>query len=109
VSAKHGSGNNWQVNRNDVQAVYVSEVVNKKGKKRVVYHGELNLYLQDGKFRTFLELPQTVEDGAAPPETPIDEEVVPLTASNAYTDLQTAALYVARALNVECRYDRRIK
>ncbi len=109
VRARHASGHNWQINRNDVQAVYVSEVVNKKGKKRVIYHGELNLYLHDGKFRTFLEQPHTIEDGIAPTDAPPEDEVVLLTPHNAHTDLQVAGLHVANALKVECRYDRRVK
>jgi hypothetical protein len=109
VRARHASGDNWQISRNDVQAVYVSEIVNKKGKKRVVYHGELNLYLQDGTFRTFLEQPHSTEDGKAPASTPPVEEVIMLTSYNAHSDLQVAGLYVANALNVECRYDRRVK
>lgn len=108
VLARHTTGMNWQINRNDVESVYVSEVVNKKGKKRVTYHGELNLYLHNGKFRTLLEQPHTVEDGVGPLD-PSQEEIVVLTSSNAQTDLQMAGLYVANALKVECRYDRRVK
>ncbi len=110
VIARRGNSERWNVSKKAVQAVYVSEIVNKKGTKRVVYHGEINLLLQDGGFRTILEQPHSVEDpNYEKKEDQITEAVFPLNAYNAHSDLQMAGLYVAQALGVECRYDRRVK
>lgn len=110
VAARRGGSERWRVDKPEIQAVYVSEVVNKKGKKRVVYHGELTLFLQDGHFRTVLEQPHTVEDeDYVKKEEVVEDAVFPLTAYHAHSDLQMAGLYIAQALGVECRYDRRVK
>jgi hypothetical protein len=109
VQAKRGHATAWQVPKESIDSVYVSEVVNRKGKKRVIYHGEINLLLKDGSFRNILEQPHTVEDDHAAP-TPVSEETItPLTLYNAQTDLQMAGLHVAQTLGVECEYDQRIK
>jgi hypothetical protein len=109
VQAKRGQATAWQVHKESIDSVYVSEVVNRKGKKRVIYHGEINLYLKDGSFRNILEQPHTVEDDHAAPTPISDETVTPLTLYNAQTDLQMAGLHVAQTLGIECEYDQRIK
>ncbi len=109
VEALRGSKPAWQVYKESIDAVYVSEVVNRKGKKRVVYHGEINLHLKDGTFRNVIEQPHTMEETHAAAE-PIDQETVtPLTLYNAQTDLQMAGLHIAQTLGIECEYDQRIK
>lgn len=119
IRGLRGEVERWGFNKGDVQAVYVSEVVNRRGRKkrvgdtvrdtRMVYHGELNLYLQDGRFHTIMEQAQPIEDEQSPVEAEIEDVVLPLSSNHAYTDLQMAGLYVAQALGVECKYDRRVK
>ncbi|MEZ4667177.1 MAG: hypothetical protein R3E39_04540 [Anaerolineae bacterium] len=109
VRAMRSNTTSWQVDRDVVEAVYVSEVVNRKGKKQIIYHGEINLCLKDGRFQRLLEQPHSIEDDDIPKPKDTDERIIPLNLYNAQSDLQMAGLYVAQALNVDCRYDRRVK
>ncbi|MEP6984934.1 MAG: hypothetical protein ABI970_05035 [Chloroflexota bacterium] len=109
VEGLRGKNTAWQVPKESIAAVYVSEVVNRKGKKRVIYHGEINIHLKDDSFRSILEQPHTVEDDHAAPTPVTDDTVIPLTLYNAQTDLQMAGLHVAQTLGIECLYDQRIK
>ncbi|MBZ0279870.1 MAG: hypothetical protein K8L97_03960 [Anaerolineae bacterium] len=119
IRGLRGETERWAFQKQDVQAIYVSEVMNRRGRKkrvgdvvtesRVIYHGELNLFLQDGRFYTVIEQAQPVDDELTPHEAEIEDAVLPLSSNQAYTDLQMAGLYVAQALGVDCRYDRRVK
>lgn len=109
VRGLRGRSTSWRIEKDVIDSVYVSEVVNRKGKKRVIYHGEINLYLKNGYFQPILHQPQSVEDDNPPKPEDAEEGVIPLSLYNAQSDLQMAGLYVAQALNVECRYDRRVK
>jgi len=109
VEGKRGNNTSWQVHKESIDSVYVSEVVNRKGKKRVIYHGEINLHLKDGSFRNVLQQPHTVEENHVAAQPVTDETVTPLTLYNAQTDLQMAGLHIAQTLNIECQYDQRIK
>lgn len=123
VSWMRGNRQAEQVLNEQIDSVYVSEIVNIKGNKRTIYHGELNLLLKDGSFKTVLQQPHQVEeeyekrksmmrltdDGELEDADDVMEAVVPLTLYNAYTDLQMAGLHVAQTLGVECQYDRRAK
>lgn len=109
VAAVRGKRESWRVQRSEIEAVYVSEIRNRKGKKRTVHHGEINLFLKDGKFRLLISQPRPVEY----PEPVVSEElqdgVMPLTTAVAKSDLQMAGLHVAQKLGVEARYDLRLK
>jgi hypothetical protein len=112
VAGMKGDSERWQVNPTQVRSVYVTQVVNKKGKKRSVQHGELNLLLQDGTFQHLFDQGQTVssnhsDDGAA--NVMVAEALTPLRQADVYTDLQAAGMYIAQSLNVPCIYDRRVK
>ncbi|MBL8163598.1 MAG: hypothetical protein JNJ61_16555 [Anaerolineae bacterium] len=111
ISAMRGNNVRWAYAGQDVQAVYASEIVNRNGKKRSIYHGELNLYLNDGTFRRLLDVPHMVfNDQVRDIDNHLQEELVTtLTADTTSSDLQAAGLYVAQALGVECRYDLRLK
>ena len=109
VEGRRGNNTAWQVHKESIDSVYVSEVVNRKGKKRVIYHGEINLHLKDGSFRNVLEQPHTIEENQLAPVSTMEETVVPLTLYNAQTDLQMAGLHIAQTLGIECQYDQRIK
>ncbi|MBZ0275646.1 MAG: hypothetical protein K8I60_05860 [Anaerolineae bacterium] len=113
AAAGRGQRDRWRVRREDIQAVYVSQVVNrnniKRGKKPAVLHGELNLYLRDESFRRILEQPQPDYDHPVMAEAEVNETVAPLTQANVVTPLQAAALYIAATLNAPCYYDLRVK
>ncbi len=109
VTGLRGKKRSWQVHTEQISAVYVSEITNRKGKKRNIYHGELNLYLKDGSFRNLLQQPNAVEEDIVPDPNDVEESVTPLTLYNAQSDLQMAGLHVAQTLGVECQYDRRTK
>ena len=98
----------WQQNRENIQSVYVTQVIGKKGKQRRVHHGELNLHLRGGEFFHIIEQGQ-VEKDCTDNQAAEGDSVTPLTQADVYTDLQAAGLYVAQALNVPCLYDRRIR
>ena len=78
----------------------------------MVHHGEINLHLGGEDFFQILEQGEG-EESSRPWKVhfPLDEElVVPIDGDLVNTDLQAAALYVARALgNLPCRYDQRAK
>ena len=110
VEGRRGENTAWQVYKDSIDSVYISEVVSRKGKKRVIYHGEINLHLKDGSFRTILEQPHPMEENhAAVPVGLLEETVTPLTLYNAQSDLQMAGLHVAQTLGIECQYDQRVK
>ncbi len=112
VAAMRGTSEQWYKNGRDLQSIYVTQVVNKRGKKRTVYHGEINLFLQDGKFQQVIEQPHHEEEIHAlqPSDTPAEEAVTSLTSSTAVTDLQMAGLYIANTLGgLPAWYDQRIK
>ena len=109
VRGLRGRSTSWRVDTDAIDSIYVSEVVNRKGKKRVIYHGELNLLLKNGRFQPVLLQPQAVEDDNAPNPEDAEENIISLSLYNAKSDLQMAGLYVAQTLNLECRYDRRVK
>ncbi len=109
VSAYRGRGERWRVSIDQLQAVYVTQVVNKRGRRRNIFHAELNLYLTDGTFKQML---QHVEQEELPGETqgPAQDGVTPLNRHSIHGDLQAAGLYVAEALgNIPCWYDQRTR
>ncbi|MCA0456289.1 MAG: hypothetical protein LCI00_20080 [Chloroflexi bacterium] len=109
VAWMRGNRQGTLIQTEQIDSIFVSEVVQIKGKKQNVFHGELNLRLMDGSFKTILQQPHQVEEELpSAPETLV-EEVVPLTLYNAYTDLQMAGLHMAQTLGVECQYDCRTK
>jgi hypothetical protein len=109
IYASRGNRERWRLENVAVESIYVSQVVNRRGKKRVVHHGELNVRLQDGSFFELLSQPQSYDDLLTPVDADEDEAVVSLNTLNAYTDLQMAAIWVAQTLRVPCWYDRRTK
>ena len=98
----------WRVAADQIESVYVSQVVGKGRQGRASQYGELNLYRLDGKFQRILSVEQTVDLPADAADTFDNEAVVELTADNAFTPLQAAAVYIAQALGVTCYYDNRL-
>jgi hypothetical protein len=111
VVALRGSRPRWRINREQVLSVYVSQIVGRRGKQRKIQHGELNLFLNGGRFLFLVEQGHP-EMAAEEPHLSLNgheptDAVTALTQAKARTDLQAAGIYVAQALNVPCMYDRR--
>jgi hypothetical protein len=92
----------WQIPVNEIQSVYVSEVVKKREDPPNTEYGEINLHLGGGKFHFVLEQedPQDNED-IPQPEQAIhykQSEIRELTRDGVYTALQAANLYIADTL-----------
>ena len=113
VIAFRGRRPRWQINREQVLSVYVTQVLGKKGKQRKIQHGELNLFLSGGRFLFLLEQgqPELVADDATllPEGDAAQDSVTTLAQADVRTDLQAAGMYIAQALNVPCLYDRRVR
>ncbi len=111
VIALRGKRPRWRVNRDQVVSVYVTQVMGRRGKQPKISHGELNLFLNGGRFLFLVEQgqPSVAVEGLHPSLNGDDASdiVTPLTQLQARTDLQAAGLYMAQALNVPCMYDQR--
>ena len=98
-----------------IAEVYVSHVVSKVGRRgksaqeRAIHHGEINLYMMDGEFKSLLVQPQTDETVLVVNDPLNEESIFPLTVYNARTRLQAAALKIAQTLNLPAEYDKRMK
>ncbi len=106
VRGLRGKQARWTVPVNDIKGIYVSQVMGRpRRKKSAAHYGELNLWLENGKFHHIinaenLEVYENEEAGEA-------ESVTELTQHDFTTDLQAAGLYMAQALNRPAWYDRR--
>ncbi|MCY4020979.1 MAG: hypothetical protein OXG39_16320 [Chloroflexi bacterium] len=115
VSALRGNGLRWQVDAGDVQSVYASELVKKRGRRPVVFHGEINLQMIDGSFRRLLVEDDKRADALLPGCDAVVEKNRPsgvsvLEPDAVTTALQAAAVHVAVCLgDLPVWYDRRFK
>lgn len=115
VRALRGDQERWSLRSGEIQAVYVTHVVDKRGKKqkgRTVHYSELNLHLSNDQFCHIFDQEHLAEktkhhQNADPYE--IGDDLIPLTPDMVFTDLQAASLYIAQALGVPCWYDRRFR
>jgi hypothetical protein len=109
-----GRGARRAIPTEQIQSVYVSLVIGRAPKRnlekgRAIHHGELNLYLKNGKFQHLLTQSAT-DERISVNDDPFDEErVVDLTEYNAHTQLQAAGLYLAECLGISATYDKRVK
>ncbi len=115
ISALRGADMRWQVDAGDVQSVYASELVKKRGRQSVVFHGEINLHLVDGSFRRLLVEDEKRADALLPGCDAAVEKNRPagvnvLEPGSVATALQAAAVHVAVCLgDLPVWYDRRFK
>lgn len=111
ITARRGSSTRWQYAGDQLQSVYVSQVVGRRRMKRTVYHGEINLQTGAKKFQGVIVQDREEERlEKSDQEAPLRAEVVPLTANEVDTDLQAAAVYIATALgDLPCLYDQRLQ
>ncbi len=115
ISALRGDHTLWQVSADGVQSLYASELVKKRGKRSIIFHGEINLHLVDGKFRRVLIEFDKRSDSLLPgidvqndKQRPAGVSVLP--ADSVATALQAAARHIAIALgDLPVWYDRRFK
>ncbi len=117
-TTRRGSKPVWRKGREEVDSVYVTEVVDinlteateeDKGQPVAadIFYGELNLRLTDGTYYFLLnqEEPETITE----PIYGVPGEVQPIEAGMITTKLQAAAAYIAEALDVPLWYDCRSK
>jgi len=115
VNALRGGGLRWQVDAGAVQSVYASELVKKRGRRPVVFHGEINLQMIDGSFRRLLVEDDKRADALLPGCDAVIEKNRPsgvsvLEPDAVATALQAAAVHVAVCLgDLPVWYDRRFK
>jgi hypothetical protein len=113
IAAFRGNTLRWSLNGDDIQSVYVSQVTGKRGKKRSIYHGEINLQVGDEKFRNVIVQDQEeerVEKEKLDKNTPLKEEILALTPYQIDTDLQAAGLHIAASLgDLPCYYDQHVQ
>ncbi len=107
VIAARGTQTKWTTTANHLDSIYASEILGTRGKNLVSQYGELNLRLDQRRFRHVL----TIEDerdlgklnGAS-----VSSTIEPLTQNDVKSPLSAAAVYVAQALgDVPAWYDRR--
>jgi hypothetical protein len=112
IVALRGARKRWQIDGNGLESVYVTQVVDKKGKKHKIRHGEINLHRSGNDFYRVIEQQEKDEKVqlAETPDEKIEETIVALTSSKIRTELQAAGLYLAKALGeLPVWYDQRTK
>ena len=115
VGAWRGDKQLWKVKAGGVQSVYASEVVKKRGRRPTILHGEINLHLLDGSFRSLLIDREKIVDALLPGSDPAAEKkrpegVLALEPAEATTALQAAAIHIALSLGeLPVWYDRRLR
>jgi hypothetical protein len=112
IVAMHGKDRVWYKNGNDMQSIYVTQVVNRHGRPHTVYETALSLYLTEGSFLPLVhvEKKQEFQDFERTGNESLDETVEPLTPDEVETDGQAAALTIAQELGgLPCFYDRRTR
>lgn len=127
VRAQRGNRVAWQMGAEQIQSVYVSQLVHeqkRQSRKPEAQYGEINLHLTTGKFRTLIAA-EEIEDyrsefeaTAGLEEPRADDNQRPklhadsvdsLTRYNFTTSIQAAGLYIAEALKLAAVYDRRVQ
>jgi hypothetical protein len=114
ISAWKNEKMRWQLNVNDIQSLYVSEIVKKNEAPPATEYGELNLHFGSGDFKFLVSHPEP-EDNANienPSEkiTRSGDAIRELNRENAHTNLQIAAIYMAEAMGkVSVWYDVRVR
>ena len=112
VAALKGNSTRWRMNGNDLESIYVTQVVNRRGSKNTIYEAQINLYLKNGKFHKVVEQDKKEEetDELRNNDVVLTEEVLPLTRFSVHSDAQAAALAIAEELDaLPCWYDRRTR
>jgi hypothetical protein len=113
IRAQRGSRVRWSYRSEQLQSVYVSQLVNRRKLRReqkpATFYGELNLHLTNGKFQRLIAVEQVEEYRVESEGLGDDDSVITLDNSNYTTSLQSVGLYMARRLDVPAMYDRRLQ
>ncbi len=110
IAALKGTQTRWQVSGDELQSVYVTQVVNKSGKKRAIYQAELNLHLGGGSFQRVIDQSQQEEMPMPVGEKTAVDGIYLLQRGQMLSDFQAAGLYVAETMgNLTCWYDQRVR
>lgn len=108
-----GSHRLRQIATQDVQSLYVSEVVKRRERGSLTEHGEINIHLGGGRFELLISqgtpLSNAAKHPSDGPQGPRQSGVYPLTRASYRTDLQAATLYLAEALELPAWEDVRQK
>lgn len=105
VPREQGGKPVWRKGRNDIDSVYVSEVIKHNKDNAQIQYGEINLRLTDGSF--YFLVSQTEPTPLYTESSPDDDQINPLESGQVKTDMQAASLYLAQALDVPVWYDYR--
>jgi hypothetical protein len=106
VRGQRGKHTLWSLRANELQSIYVSQVIGKRrGKAAAVQYGEMNLLLVNGRFRHLFNTENVPE---LEPILPVEAEAVTsLEPGQVKTALEAAALYVAQTLDIPAMHDQR--
>ncbi len=112
VTALAGTSESWHLEVHEIEAVYVSQVVSRRGDRETLHHGEINLYLAEGTFRPLIIQTDSdekiqIKAAEARDKSRLKDGLLPLTSDEARSSLQQISLHIARALGVPAWYDRR--
>lgn len=116
VRGMRGNSTRWTHSAIQLKSVYATQIVAKATRRKraqQVHYGEINLYGVDGAFHLLATQGQTDEKLPVPDDAPLDasnhEQIMPLTAANAHTRLQAAALLLGQTLQLPVLYDHRLR
>jgi hypothetical protein len=112
IIGMRGRSKHWSKSGQDIEAIYVTQVVDSKRKKNTTYHGELNLHLGNDKFQRILQ--HTEEKGKnsvnKDDNEKLEEAILPISPTELANDLQAIGLHLAQALGeLPCWYDQRVR
>lgn len=108
IRGLNGENPLWNYAGKELTGVYVTQVADSGSRRRAkaaVAHGEINLQLYNGKFFKLVQHEQI--DEAEPIWAELMDGVSELTPDTAHSNLQNAALHIARALDLPVYYDHR--
>ncbi|RMG70259.1 MAG: hypothetical protein D6711_17780 [Chloroflexi bacterium] len=110
IRAFHNHTPRWHKTSDELQAVYVTHVIEHKRRRFIIKHGEINLLSRQGKFKRLLEQAEREDELAPNPDTAVQEFVAELNTASPLTPLQGIALHLAHTLgDLTCIYDQRTK
>ncbi|MCS6834872.1 MAG: hypothetical protein NZ750_02505 [Anaerolineae bacterium] len=102
-----------QIPAQDIQSLYVSEVIKRRERGSLTEHGEINAHLGGGRFELLISqgvpLSSAAQHPSDSPQGPRQLGVHRLTRDSYRTDLQAATLYLAEALGLPAWEDVRHK
>ena len=96
----------WRKGREEIDSVYITELIKRKKGEPIIQYGEINLRLTSGKFYFLINQEEEVPLQGEMQRT---DDIFPLKQNDVCTRLQASAFYIARALNVPAWHDYREK